>query len=649
MSKELETTYYRFQSEVRAFLSKLLKNPVDAQPSKYLKDREFTRKKLIDELLKRDVIERHEKILDRTNSDEKEAKYVVKFKVHKKDFEKRIHRIYIKFFEKNVNESVEEMQAYHGSPKKFRRFKESRISTCNYGWGTYVATDYTVGKKYAKKNGYVYEVSIPDDNGHNYIHGGKISEEEYNKIYSVLIKAFPDYKDEILRALYMSHHRFTNCYAPIFNSEGIKGIPATSKEISQLFAANGYVGITWEWLGYVVIFNPEDVKIVNRSRVAESVEEMQAYHGSPKKFNRFKNSRVGKHNFYGWGTYVSFDYEQGKRYARGNGYFYEVSIPDDNGTNYLHIREERPEVYDWVYSILKQELPKFSSSFYGVIEKCKKWKDFTPLFGWEMEPIEKQISKALEKHGIIGLMVVPDQPYCVIFNAKNVKIMNRARVAESVNEEAELRSCANVIGVVGGGKPGETADRWAKYVNGNENGFKRQVFSNEDDMKKRILNGPDGDVYRKRGGINEEGEGGGMAAGGDGSGGATSTSSVASETTRGDLGYDVPFKEVQRRGIYVGAQGEKRSTNPILGKTITAEAKKGRRIFITEEQYEMILKEEGLGAGGATTTTSVASETTRGDLGYDVPFLGKAKGKSKSKFLKPAMDREPGFSVERMK
>jgi len=484
MSKELETTYYRFQSEVRAFLSKLLKNPVDAQPSKYLKDREFTRKKLIDELLKRDVIERHEKILDRTNSDEKEAKYVVKFKVHKKDFEKRIHRIYIKFFEKNVNESVEEMQAYHGSPKKF---------------------------------------------------------------------------------------------------------------------------------------------------------------------NRFKNSRVGKHNFYGWGTYVSFDYEQGKRYARGNGYFYEVSIPDDNGTNYLHIREERPEVYDWVYSILKQELPKFSSSFYGVIEKCKKWKDFTPLFGWEMEPIEKQISKALEKHGIIGLMVVPDQPYCVIFNAKNVKIMNRARVAESVNEEAELRSCANVIGVVGGGKPGETADRWAKYVNGNENGFKRQVFSNEDDMKKRILNGPDGDVYRKRGGINEEGEGGGMAAGGDGSGGATSTSSVASETTRGDLGYDVPFKEVQRRGIYVGAQGEKRSTNPILGKTITAEAKKGRRIFITEEQYEMILKEEGLGAGGATTTTSVASETTRGDLGYDVPFLGKANGKSKSKFLKPAMDREPGFSVERMK
>jgi len=106
MSKEQETTYFRFMSEVRAFLSKLLKDPVKAQPSKYLKDRNITRKKLIDELLKRDVIERHEKILDPTNSDEKEAKYVVKFKVHKKDFEKRIHRIYIKYFEKNINESV---------------------------------------------------------------------------------------------------------------------------------------------------------------------------------------------------------------------------------------------------------------------------------------------------------------------------------------------------------------------------------------------------------------------------------------------------------------------------------------------------------------------------------------------------------------
>lgn len=96
-----ETTYYRFLSEVRAFLAKLIKEPIKAEPSKYLKDRDFTKSKLIKDLMSRDVLERHEKILDSTNSDEKTAKYVVKYKVKKKDFEKRIHKIYIKYFEKN--------------------------------------------------------------------------------------------------------------------------------------------------------------------------------------------------------------------------------------------------------------------------------------------------------------------------------------------------------------------------------------------------------------------------------------------------------------------------------------------------------------------------------------------------------------------
>lgn len=102
-----EVTFYRFLSEVRAFLAKLVKDPIKAEPSKYLKDRDFTRSKLIKDLMARDVLERHEKILDSTNSEEKTAKYVVKFKVRKKDFENKIHKIYIKYFEKNLPEKKE--------------------------------------------------------------------------------------------------------------------------------------------------------------------------------------------------------------------------------------------------------------------------------------------------------------------------------------------------------------------------------------------------------------------------------------------------------------------------------------------------------------------------------------------------------------
>jgi hypothetical protein len=281
MSKELDTTYYRFQSEVRAFLSKLLKNPVDAQPSKYLKDRDFTRKKLINDLLSRDVIERHEKILDPTNSDEKEAKYVVKFKVHKKDFEKRIHRIYIKYFEKNVNESV---------------------------------------------------------------------------------------------------------------------------------------------------------------------------------------------------------------------------------------------------------------------------------------------------------------------------------------------------------------------------------FENEEEMKKKILNGPDGDTYRKRGGIREEAAGDGAGVGEAPAGEAPAGSYGADTDEKADGGrgqFNTPVFPMQRRTIYAGTQGDIKTKNPILGKTITAESKKCRRIFVTEEQLKRILEEEGL--GGATTTTSVP-DTSDGMLGTIKPgkqFQGP-NGKSNDDFMEPAMEREPGFSVERI-
>lgn len=110
MAEKLETTYYRFLSEVRAFLAKLIKEPIKAEPSKYLKDRGFNKTRLINVLIKSEILERHEKILDRTNSEEKTAKYVVKYRVRKKDFEKRIEKIYIKNFEKNLPDKEEKKQ-----------------------------------------------------------------------------------------------------------------------------------------------------------------------------------------------------------------------------------------------------------------------------------------------------------------------------------------------------------------------------------------------------------------------------------------------------------------------------------------------------------------------------------------------------------
>ena len=94
---EKETTFYRFYSEIRGFLSKLISDPIKAEPSKYLKDRNFRKTNLINILINKGIVERHESIKDQTNSDAKNPTYIVKYKVKKKDFETKIHRIYSKY------------------------------------------------------------------------------------------------------------------------------------------------------------------------------------------------------------------------------------------------------------------------------------------------------------------------------------------------------------------------------------------------------------------------------------------------------------------------------------------------------------------------------------------------------------------------
>ena len=109
----METTFYAFQSNIRYFLNQLLKNPIDCKPNDFLTDRGFSKKKLINILLKRDVITRHEKIDDK---DENNITYNVTYKVKRKNFERKLKRIYNKYFEKNENnkEEVDEATACGG-------------------------------------------------------------------------------------------------------------------------------------------------------------------------------------------------------------------------------------------------------------------------------------------------------------------------------------------------------------------------------------------------------------------------------------------------------------------------------------------------------------------------------------------------------
>jgi hypothetical protein len=111
MDNNQEVTYYRFLSEIKAFLGKLLSDPIKAEPSKYLKNLGFTRGRIINLLLRKDILERNEKILTPDKTGLKKVKYCVTFKVKKKNFERIMRRIYIRYFEKNLPENLNESSA----------------------------------------------------------------------------------------------------------------------------------------------------------------------------------------------------------------------------------------------------------------------------------------------------------------------------------------------------------------------------------------------------------------------------------------------------------------------------------------------------------------------------------------------------------
>ena len=99
-----EITYYKFYSEIRNFLSKLLSNPIKSEITNFFKENDFTKEKLIHALIKRGILNRKEHVKDRTNSEEEKTTYYVKYSINKQDFESKIKKMFNEYFKQNINE-----------------------------------------------------------------------------------------------------------------------------------------------------------------------------------------------------------------------------------------------------------------------------------------------------------------------------------------------------------------------------------------------------------------------------------------------------------------------------------------------------------------------------------------------------------------
>jgi hypothetical protein len=100
-------TEEKFFNGVKKFLSCLLSDPVNADTSERFKAHGLDRNKLIGILKEKGILSKRQRINDKDeNGDFKPATMRVKYMVAKKDFERKLKRLYIELFEKNkpINE-----------------------------------------------------------------------------------------------------------------------------------------------------------------------------------------------------------------------------------------------------------------------------------------------------------------------------------------------------------------------------------------------------------------------------------------------------------------------------------------------------------------------------------------------------------------
>ena len=98
---EEKMTFFSFFNEMKKFIVDLLEDPIDAKPSEKLSVRGFTSGKLRKLLRDANIIIMNEKIDEPHNEEtgEIESRYYLSYKVPKKNFKKKMRRLYQKLFE----------------------------------------------------------------------------------------------------------------------------------------------------------------------------------------------------------------------------------------------------------------------------------------------------------------------------------------------------------------------------------------------------------------------------------------------------------------------------------------------------------------------------------------------------------------------
>lgn len=101
--EQLTISEYKFYNNIKYFLKTLLEDPVNAEVPLLLKRYGINKSTLLREMLNIGMIEKNERINDKDeNGNPISATMMIRYRVPKKHFDRKLKKLYIKFFEKNV-------------------------------------------------------------------------------------------------------------------------------------------------------------------------------------------------------------------------------------------------------------------------------------------------------------------------------------------------------------------------------------------------------------------------------------------------------------------------------------------------------------------------------------------------------------------
>lgn len=136
-------TEYKFYNNVQRFLSDLLKDPVGAKLPFLLQVNKIERNQLLYHLKSQGIIKRFQKIKDKdSQGNPKTAKMVIRYSVPKKDFARKMKKLYIDMVARNVPDNdKKKVNEWSQLEDDFNMMKKSPLTMGVIGHPEYKQTD----------------------------------------------------------------------------------------------------------------------------------------------------------------------------------------------------------------------------------------------------------------------------------------------------------------------------------------------------------------------------------------------------------------------------------------------------------------------------------------------------------------------------